>query len=140
MSHHISQQERERRQRQKEKCQQLLAEMNRLLNSADRAVDDDDYKNLEEYLEDLPIKKIDLIYEIQYLWNQPFLEWYVDMRNLNAYMDAAIDRVREFLAGRQNDENMTAKEKRQMKEAIRIIRENKEKFEEDEMNPFDILY
>jgi len=140
MSHHISQQERERRQRRKDKCKELLAVMNNLLNSADRAVDNDDYKNLEEHLEDLPIKKIDLMYEISLLWNQPFLEWYIDMRNLDSFMDAAIDRVRRFLVARENNENMTDKEKRQIKEAIRIIRQNKEEFEKEEMNPFDILY
>ena len=140
MSHHISQRERERRQRRKDKCKELLALMNNMLNSADRAVDNDDYKTLHENLAEIPIKKIDLLYEISELWSQPFLIWYYDMKDLDAFMDAALDRIRRFLAGRENDEKMTDKEKRQMKEAIRIIRENKEKFEEDEMDPFDILY
>ena len=35
---------------------------------------------------------------------------------------------------------MTDKEKRQMKDAIRIIRQNKENFENEQMDPFDILY
>jgi len=140
MPNGISQQERERRQRSKEKCQEWLTLMNRLLNSADRAVDNDDYKNIEEILEDLPIKKIDLLYEISELWSQPFLIWYFDMKDLDSFMDAAIDRIRRFLAGRQNDEKMTDKEKRQMKEAIRIIRQSKESFENEEMDPYNILY
>ena len=140
MPNGISQQERERRQRRKDKCKEYLALMNNMLNSADRAVDNDDYKNIEEILEDLPIKKIDLLYEISELWSQPFLIWYFDLKELDSYMDAALDRIRRFLAARQNDEKMTDKEKRQMKEAIKIIRENKEKFEEDEMDPFNILY
>jgi len=41
---------------------------------------------------------------------------------------------------RENDEKMTDKEKLLMKDAIRIIRQSKENFENDEMDEYDILY
>jgi len=140
MPYEITQRERERRQRQKEKCQELLASINRLLDSSDRAVDNNDYKILDENLKLLPIKKVDLLYEISLLWSQPFIKWYIDMRDLDSFMDAAIDRIRRFLVMRENDEKMTDKEKLLMKDAIRIIRQSKENFENDEMDEYDILY
>ena len=140
MPHEISQQERERRQRYKEQCQELLTEINRLLNSSDRAVDDDDYKKLNETLKLLPDKKSDLLLKVSLLWNQPFLRWYHDLKNLDDFMDSAIERIRRFLAERDDDDKMTAKQKWLMKDVIRIIRQYKEDFEKEEMDPYDILY
>ena len=140
MPNGISQQERERRQRRKEECQELLASMNRLLDTADRAVDNDDYKILNETLKLLPDKKFDLLLEISLLWNQPFIRWYTDLKNLDHFMDSAIERIRRFLAERDDDDKMTDKQKWLMKDVIRIIRQYKEDFEKEEMDPYDILY
>jgi len=140
MSHHISQTERERRQRRKEKCQELLTEMNRILNTANQAVDDDDYKKLNENLRLLPQKKFDLLLRISMLWNQPFLRWYHDLKNLDSFIDSAVDRIRRFLAERDDNDKMTDKQKWLMKDVIRIIRQYKEEFEKEEMNEYDIEY
>jgi hypothetical protein len=140
MPHQISKRERERRQRYKEKCQELLASINRLLDTANRAVDNDDYKILNETLKLLPDKKFDLLLEISMLWNQPFIRWYTDLKNLDHFMDSAIERIRRFLAEHDDDDKMTDKEKFIMKDLIRIIRQYKEDFEEDEMDPYNILY
>ena len=140
MPNGISQQERERRQRQKEKCQELLAEMNRLLDAAKDAVDNDDYKKLNENLKLLPQKKADLLWEISLLWTQPFLGWYTDLKSLDSFMESAVDRIRRFLAEYDVGDKMTDKEKFLMKDVIRIIKQSKEKFEKEDMNPYDILY
>ena len=55
-------------------------------------------------------------------------------------MDSAIERIRRFLAERDDDDKMTDKQKWLMKDVIRIIRQYKENFEEDEMDPYNILY
>ena len=140
MPNGISQHERERRQRRKEECQELLASINRLLVAADRAVDNNDYKILKETLELLPRKKYDLMIKITLLWNQPFLSWYVDMKSLDLFMDSAINKITGFMAERDDDDEMTDKDKVLMKELIKIIREFKEDFEEEKMDPYDILY
>jgi hypothetical protein len=141
MPNGISQQERERRERYKRQCQELLTEMNRILNTANRAVDDDDYKKLNENLRLLPRKKFDLLLRISMLWNQPFLRWYHDLKNLDTFIDSAVDRIRRFLTERDDpDDKMTDKQKWLMKDVIRIIRQYKEEFEKEEMDPYDILY
>ncbi len=141
MPHEISQAERERRQRHKEKCQEILASINRLLETADGAVDNNDYKILKEILELLPNKKSELLLQISLLWNQPFIRWYSDLKFIDHMMDSANDRIRRFLAEYAKDkENMTEDEKFLMKDVIRIIKQHKEKFENDQMDPYNILY
>ncbi len=141
MSHEISQAERERRQRYKEKCQEILASINRLLDTAETAVDNNDYKILKEILELLPRKKSDLLLEISMLWNQPFIRWYGDLKFIDDMMDSANSRMWRFLAEYEKDqENMTEDEKFLMKDVIRIIKQHKGKFENEQMDPYNILY
>jgi hypothetical protein len=114
--------------------------MNRILTTAKDAVDNDDYKKLNENLRLLPQKKFDLLLRISMLWNQPFLRWYHDLKNLDSFIDSAVDRIRRFLAERDDNDKMTDKQKWLMKDVIRIIRQYKEEFEKEEMDEYDIEY